>query len=218
LPISCFDQSVKLLYPSSLLGINLNKATFAYHFWRMTPLDTIEHFVIDELIFTDLYNQYWERMYAICYQHSSDAEQSREMVQDIFRSLWEKRADLKIQTSIEHYLMKAARLKACEHIRNKVSRDEHQNHLQQIAEVQSDHTEQQILYRDLAGQVSVLVDGLSLQCRTVYRMNLDEDISNKEIADRLSLSEKTVSYHLVKARAILKARLAAIFQLPSSVA
>lgn len=74
---------------------------------------------INETTFTEIYNNYWEKVFTICYKHTDDLEVAKELVQDIFKSLWERRHSLEINTSYERYLLRSAKLKVFEHIRNK---------------------------------------------------------------------------------------------------
>lgn len=86
---------------------------------------------LDEISFTDLYNVYWENVFAICYAHVEDVEVAKEMVQDIFKSVWERRDTLAITHSVKRYLLRSAKLKVFEYIRNKQIRT---THLQRLAE------------------------------------------------------------------------------------
>lgn len=170
-----------------------------------------DQYIINEQSFTKFFNQYWERMYAICYHNTKDMESSKEMVQDIFRWLWEKRNNLQIEDSIEYYLLRAAKLKACEYIRNKVSKEHHETRALNSNFNRYHFTEEEILYKELSNQLDMLVNTLSCQCKKVYQMSQFNGMSNKEIALALLISEKTVSYHLQKAREILQEKLLVIY-------
>lgn len=177
-------------------------------------MSTVSHeipYIINEQSFTSIFNEYWERMYAICYHNTKDIESSKEMVQDIFRSLWEKRNELQIKQSIEHYLLRAAKLKACEYIRNQINKEQHKVPASDVYFSGFHFTEEDILYKELTGYVELLVDTLSFQCRKVYQMSQYQGMSNKEIASALLISEKTVSYHLMKAKETLQQKLVAIY-------
>ena len=74
---------------------------------------------INEATFTEVYNTCWEKVFAICYNHTHDVEVAKELVQEIFKSLWERRENLQINVSLERYLLRAAKLKVSEYSRNK---------------------------------------------------------------------------------------------------
>ncbi|UOE46509.1 sigma-70 family RNA polymerase sigma factor [Mucilaginibacter sp. SMC90] len=164
-------------------------------------------FLINEASFKELYLAYWQKMYAVCFNNTKDRELSKEMVQDIFKSLWEGRDRIRIQQSIEYYLIRAAKLKVCEYIRNSVTA---QRHLEIIKTeyCDADHcTENEIAYHELDEHVNILVDTLSCQCRKVYQLSQQQGLSNKEVASALLISEKAVEYHLHKAKSLLKSKL-----------
>lgn len=137
----------------------------------------------------------------------NDRELSKEMVQDIFKSLWERRDRLRIEQSIEFYLVRAAKLKVCEYFRNSAVAGKYEAHVQS-AYCDADHcTEQQLAFRELSEQVSLLVDTLSCQCQKVYQLSQEQGLSNKEVASALLISEKAVEYHLHKAKSLLRTKL-----------
>jgi len=162
---------------------------------------------LDEISFTDLYNEYWENVFAICYAHLEDVEIAKGMVQDIFRSVWERRDTLAFTHSVKHYLLRSAKLKVFEYIRNKKIRT---MHLQRIAEegtLRSNITEELVLHRCLTERLALLVNALPEHCQRVFRMSREHGLSNKEIAHELLISERTVAYHLSNALRELKAKL-----------
>jgi RNA polymerase sigma-70 factor (family 1) len=164
-------------------------------------------FQIDETSFKQVYLTCWQKVFAICFNQTRNQELSKEMVQDIFKSLWERREQLRIEQSIEFYLMRAAKLKVCEYIRNKVTATRHMEVIT-VDYCDADYcTEKQIAFNELNQQVNTLVDTLSCQCRKAYRLSQIEGLSNKDVASALLISEKAVEYHLNKAKTLLRSNL-----------
>lgn len=176
---------------------------------KQKPFNThTNSFQIDKQSFEQIYHAYWQKVYAICLYHTRDGELSKGMAQEIFKSLWERRTSLNIQQSVEHYLTRSAKLKVCEHIRNKAVSNRVSR---QVAESYCDAdqcTEREIAYKDLRNQVNNLIDTLPCQCNKVYKMSQEQGMSNKQIASALLITEKTVEYHLNKARLLLRKSLA----------
>lgn len=164
-------------------------------------------FRIDEGSFREIYNLYWEKVFMVCYSNLKDEELSKGMVQDIFKSLWEKKNTLEINQSVEKYLVKSAKYKVFEYIRNKKIRE---HHLAQIASNQtfsSNYTENEVLLSSLKERISTLIEELPNQCRRVFKMSREQGLSNKEIALNLCISERAVEYHIAKAISSLKSNL-----------
>lgn len=161
---------------------------------------------IDAQTFETVYNMFWEKIYAICYNNIREIEPAKEMVQDIFKSLWERRNELELE-NVNNYLVRAAKFKTFEYIRNKVSQQKHVCIKQQDCSHSSNCTEERIHYNDLKEKVNILVDTLPCQCRRVYKMSREQGLSNKEIASALLITERAVEYHITKALSVLRLNL-----------
>ncbi|MCE7060706.1 RNA polymerase sigma-70 factor [Dyadobacter sp. CY343] len=162
---------------------------------------------IDEVTFRQIYLLHWEKVFAVCYNNIRETEPAKGMVQDIFKSLWERKDELEITVSVERYLLRAAKLKVFEYLRNTRSRAEHIESAFQNYCHFTNCTENEVLYNNLKSQVECLVDTLPCQCRNVFRMSREEGLTNREIASRLLISERAVEYHITRALSTLKANL-----------
>lgn len=162
---------------------------------------------IDKQSFEMAYELYWEKVFAVCYNNIKEVEPAKGMVQEIFKSLWERRAELEIE-KMEHYLIRSAKFKTFEYIRNKVNRQKHNEFQVMDCSVSSNCTEEQVLFNNLKEKVNLLVDTLPCQCKRVYKMSREQGMSNKEIASLLVISERAVEYHITKAMSRLKVGLA----------
>jgi len=189
-----------------LFIINLNKAIFAGNH-KSLPAQVDRIFSINRKTFEDVYHGYWEKVYAVCYNNIRDVEIAKEMVQDIFKSLWERRADLELE-NVERYLVRSAKLKAFEFIRNKTTRQKIDEFNYQGCVNSSNCTEEQVLFNDLKENIDLLVDTLPCQCKKVYKMSREDGLSNREIAEKLTISERAVEYHITRAMSTLKVKLA----------
>ncbi len=71
----------------------------------------------DEAAFTEIYNQYWERLYFMAHKRLQSAQDAEEIVQQVFLTLWHKRASLSIQ-SLPFYLAAMVRYAVYRHFAN----------------------------------------------------------------------------------------------------
>lgn len=171
------------------------------------PIIQSSPFRIDELSFRQIYLQYWDKVYAVCYNNLNDSEVAKGMVQEIFKSLWERKDELEITTSVERYLVRSAKFKVFEYIRNTTSRREHDEKALADYCNHTHCTENEIMYNSLKNKVDNLVDTLPCQCRNVYKMSREQGLTNREIASNLLISERAVEYHISRALTTLKANL-----------
>lgn len=162
-------------------------------------------FWLDEALFKELFEQYWERLFRFCYMHVKNDEHCREIVQDIFLSLWERRENLTIKESIAAYLFGAARLKIARYYRD-LSQNSHMP-LPSDQAILSDETQEYIHFKDLNKALNQLIEKLPPRCREVYVLSREEGLKIPDIALKLQLSEKTVEAHLTKALKFIKVHL-----------
>ncbi|OED45965.1 hypothetical protein AB832_01125 [Flavobacteriaceae bacterium (ex Bugula neritina AB1)] len=156
--------------------------------------------------FEKLYQAHWRKIYGICFSKTGDVQASEEMVQDIFVSLWRRRKTIIIHTSIEAFLVKAAKLKIIDYYRKESRvRQLDYSSLNIPYEFEEKHLSQnQALYNFLEEDLEMVVSKLPTQCQKVYRLSREENLKIKEIASKLLISEKTVKNHLTKALYIIK--------------
>ena len=161
----------------------------------------------DPKSFEQVYKLHAKKLLKICVYYTGNQQESLEMVQDIFESLWNRRNELQIHSSIEHYLVRAAKLKSFRYIRDKSKRPEPAEPEQLYLCTSAHCAENNLMYTELSDQINLLVDHLPCQCRNVYTMSREQGLSNKEIASALLISEKAVEYHMTKALAFLRKNL-----------
>jgi RNA polymerase sigma-70 factor (family 1) len=160
---------------------------------------------LDEQMFETLFNRYWENMFGFCRRHIGDTEYSREIVQDVFMSLWDRRDQLDIQVNIGHYLFSAVRLKIAKYFREESYRENKLLTVRETFHDRTNNTEESIYYHDLKAQLDLLLLKLPERCRDVYKLSRNEGLSISEIASTLSIAEKTAEAHLTKALKFLSA-------------
>lgn len=163
--------------------------------------------IADESAFKALYDRYWEKVLAVCFQATKDIPLAEDLMHELFQSLWERKDELRVEGPVENYLMRAARLKVLAHYRDTSNRTAHFGHAMQGYSGAEESTENDVNYVFLTEQVTTLVAQLPNPCQTVYKMSRERGLSNKIIASSLVLSEKTVEYHLTRALRFLSKHL-----------
>ncbi len=166
-------------------------------------------FVLEAKTFRTLFDTYWQRLFMFCAYHCHDEVAAKDMVQDIFCSLWKRKDRLCLRTSIETYLFQASRRKITDYFRDKYKRQQHQENLAHAFQETVHQTEEAIMARDLDRRLSSLIKELPARCREVYQLSRHQGLTNKEISLALDLSAKNVEAHLSKALAYLKSHLRA---------
>ncbi len=158
--------------------------------------------------FEQLYNQYWEMVYSICCYYLKDTEESKDLVQDIFRSLWERKEKLDVEKdAMKGYLIRSAKYRVSEHIRNKTISKKHLTVIKSDDPVDNSMPEDIYQSQLLSEKITKLVENLPDQCQRVFVMSRSKGLSNAEISDLLQISKRTVEYHISKALCVLRQNL-----------
>jgi RNA polymerase sigma-70 factor (ECF subfamily) len=159
----------------------------------------------DAQAFDALFGKYWAKVFAVCMRHVRSADTAREMTQDVFKSLWERREGLSIEGPLEHYLHRAAKYQVFNFFREQAIRERHAESLAPGPMGEPpESAEDRLERRQLAEWAERLVEELPAPCRTAFRLQQDNQLSQEEIARTLNISVKTVEFHLGNARKRLR--------------
>lgn len=150
----------------------------------------------DGKAFEVIFNRYWDKVYATCYRSTRAREESREMTQDIFKSLWERRAALEVAGTLGDYLGRAARYQVYNFYRDQATEKRHLSCFFMDYCGEENCTENQVLYEQLEDRLGQLIDQLPCACKTVFQLSRQKNLSHKQISDMLNISTSTVEYHI----------------------
>ena len=151
----------------------------------------------DHHAFETIYQRYWERLYRSAYGIFRDQEQVIDIVQEIFTSLWLKRGQVKID-NLSAYLYKAARFQVAKLIRHQKVRESFFDEVKALSMNGFDSHDPHD-YQELVSKIEQGVESLPDRCREVFRLSRQEHLSNKEIAERMGISVRTVENQISRA-------------------
>jgi len=149
-------------------------------------------FLINENDFKILFKKYYSDLLRFCLKFVRKPEIAEEIVQDQFIYLWDKRNNIKITSSIESYLYKSVRNKSIDYLKssyvnlnfeNEDAILNKQGYLNPVSEIEM---------KDLVSIVEEAIRKLPEKCYAIFTMSRNGGLSNKEIANKLEISIKTV--------------------------
>lgn len=149
----------------------------------------------DRLAFRHLFETYFTPLCRFMHLYISEKAVVEELALDLFMHIWENRQTLQIQVSLKSYLFQAARNRCLNELRKQkktVSLDEISDEIIDAGVYSLEETELQNLIQEA---VLALPD----KCREVFDLSRNESLSNREIADRMNISVKTVEAQITKA-------------------
>ncbi len=131
-----------------------------------------------------------------------DTDETEDVVQQVFVSLWEKRTQLDIHTSVRAVLYRAVHNACLNRLKHqKVRRD----YAGDWKNTQSDSEQTDVLEAaELQERINCAIEGMPEQCARIFKMSRFEQLKYQEIADQLGLSIKTIENQMGKALKIIR--------------
>jgi RNA polymerase sigma-70 factor (family 1) len=157
------------------------------------------------LAFNTLFKEYSGRLYRFAYGYLKSEEEAEELVQEVFTIIWEKRSDLKAESSFKSYLFTIAFNIIRKHFRSRKYLSEYLR--EGMASDLDMNTSQKISYDSLYGYLTELVEKLPLRRREIFVKSRFEGYSIREISEELNISHKTVENQLTDALKFIRANL-----------
>ena len=146
--------------------------------------------------FNELYFRYWEKMYRSAFNVVLDDAATKDIIQDIFLSLWRKRHTQQIK-NLSPYLFQSVKFRVAKYLKKNRLTQYHEDELAHISP--TNVTEEEINFKELNGRLHLAINQLPVKRKEVFWLSRFEQLSNKEIAEKLNLSPRTVEWHISNA-------------------
>lgn len=165
-------------------------------------IDNIEERLISALklgsssAFDSIYQIYSKRLYAYCLQFTKSPEESEEIVQDVFVKLWLNRTQIRQNETLHSLLFIMAKHHLINAYRSKLNHPVYEEFVHYQDTLSVEDTPQHMEYKEFMQGFQKAMDLLPDTQRKVISMSRIHQLSNKEIAEKLSLSEQTVKNQL----------------------
>lgn len=168
----------------------------------------------DEAAFKVIYNRYIQRLYYFIREYVPFNDIVENIIQETMMVLWEKRSQLAADTNLGAWLFTVAKNNCLYKIRGRkyqqkrfqpavVSDQELKLNMEAIEVLDTS----QLIFSEIEKIIEDTLEQLPPQCQTVFRLSRFEARKNKEIAEELGISEKTVEGHITKALKVLRGSL-----------
>lgn len=139
--------------------------------------------------FNELFNRHWEMLYTIAKAILRDNVMAEDIVQDVFTDFWERRKTI-INGNIKAYLSQSVRYQVYKQLRKTDLLDIHVEALSAISV--NEYSDDALNYKELQSEIETVMDRLPKRCKEIFQLSRTEQLSNKEIAERLNISIRTV--------------------------
>lgn len=158
----------------------------------------------DEKFYKSVFFEYYPLLTYFANKYVNDLETAKEIVQEFFVRLYEKRFSLNIDTSFKSYLYKSVYNSCINYLNQIAVREQHHRQIKNTTYEKSVFSEDVMNVVELEKKIYSEIEKLPAQCRRIFKMNRFDGLSNGEIANKLNLSKRTVETQISKALRILR--------------
>jgi RNA polymerase sigma-70 factor, ECF subfamily len=161
-------------------------------------------------IFEKVFREYYSPLTLYVNGILKDSDLAEEIVQDFFYNFWKNREQLDVHTSIKSYLFQSVRNRALKHLRHENVKQKYASKVLDSADDKLNVTGLSVYeLKELEEKINKVLDKLPPVCNQVFRMSRFEGLKYKEIAERLSISVKTVEANMSRALSEFRQQLGA---------
>lgn len=152
-----------------------------------------------EQAFAVIYERYAFRLYRYAARNIQDTEECKEIIQDIFESLWNRHADLQHVSVLDAYLFRTVRYKIIRYTQHQSVKRKYAAHYRLFEAVLESSMEENLEPENIEAWIEKRLAELPERCQLAVRLRLKENLSNGDIAKRMNITKGTVKNYMVTA-------------------
>jgi RNA polymerase sigma-70 factor (ECF subfamily) len=161
----------------------------------------------DEKAFEIIYKKHYLSVYGYLRYYVNDESACHDLAQDIFTYLWEMRHKIEIKQTLKKYLLSSAHNASINHLKKHSNQKRHITDFFHVSDKHEDGYGT-IYEGELISNLNVIIKDLPSQCRQIFQMSRLKGMKNKEIAEKLNISPRTVETQIYRALRTIKSKLA----------
>lgn len=162
----------------------------------------------DHAAFNEIYHRYFELLYSHAYKKLSDEDVAQDIIQEVFTALWFKRESAVNIKDLAAYLFSSTRYKIFDYFAHEKVQEKHLESLKVfLSQKPIVSTDYQIREAQLKAYIERQIRQLPAKMRVIFEMSRKEELSYKEIAERLETTENNVSKQVNNALRLIKTKL-----------
>jgi RNA polymerase sigma-70 factor, ECF subfamily len=141
-----------------------------------------------------IFREHYKDLLNYAYVYVGNLQNAEEVVQDVFLSVWEQRNNIKIDSSLKNYLLRAIKNKSLNYKTRYINKNNNYTDIENASSIFVD--DQLPIGNDLIRQLRISIKELPEQCRRVFLLSRFTSLTYPDIAKHLEISVKTVESHM----------------------
>jgi RNA polymerase sigma-70 factor, ECF subfamily len=174
---------------------------------------TLENIIIqqktrnsDIVAFETLFRKYYADLVSYSCKFTRDMDAAEEIVQEFFYNYWKNRKEIDIKFSLRAYLYRSIRNNTLNYLEAVSVRRKYADRILSSANYQG-YEDKSVEVSELNEKIEEILNELPERCRTMFCMSRFDGLKYEEIAEKLSVSVKTVEANISKALKLLRKKL-----------
>ncbi|MEQ7799682.1 RNA polymerase sigma-70 factor [Pedobacter sp. ASV1-7] len=167
----------------------------------------------DRNAFSEIYDRYWGLLYRHARRMTNDDELAKDIVQDVFVSLWDRGSEIHFSHSLSAYLYSTTRNKVINLYDKEKVKTKYIASLTSFLKNSENVTDHLLRERLLSALIEQEISMLPKKMKEIFEMSRKANMSAKEIAANLELSDKTVKRQISNAIKILRLKFSCLMLL-----
>jgi len=160
----------------------------------------------DSAAFSELFKRYNRLLFVHAFRLLGDEEEARDIVQDVFTLLWDRRGEMNFTSNFSGFLYTMIRYRVFDGIAHKKVAEKYLHSIKDFFAKGEAKTDHRLRTRELEAIIEKEIAMLPSHLRATFELRR-KGLTHKEIAGQLDISEKTARNQASKAMKLLRGKL-----------
>ncbi len=148
-----------------------------------------------EQIFRELYSP----LSGFANKMLKDHDKAEEIVQEVFYNIWKNRERLTVKVSLKSYLYKSVKNSCLQIAQHQLVKDKYKRFVTSHEGNSYHNPQSELEVKEINQVIDKTLDTLPERCKEIFYLNRFDGLKYKEIAEKLSISQKTVEANISRA-------------------
>jgi RNA polymerase sigma-70 factor (family 1) len=157
--------------------------------------------------FDILFQKYGAKLYRFSFSLLKNHEDSKEIVQETFYRVWDKRNQIDSSKSFKAFLFTISYHLIIDQLRMKLKDQEYRSFLKEYFRTEELQINSKTDFDSLNRQIAAIIEELPAKRKQIFTLSREEGLTHKEIAEQLNISVKTVENQINLSLKLIKSRL-----------
>lgn len=158
----------------------------------------------DQQAFRQLFDQYWDGMYANALHFTKSPELAQDLTQEIFTKVWILRGKLPEIDRFDAWLYRVAKNMILDEMRRLQQNPDYAEFIDAYFLAGDQDAHQPATTKDIEKQLHAAIDQLPAQMQTAFKLSRFEGLTHEQIARKMNISKVTSQNYIARSLVAIK--------------